>query len=30
VISVDADTMRMFDAVRPDAWEWTLLRRTPR
>jgi alkaline phosphatase D len=30
VIDVDADTMRMFDAVRPDAWEWTLLRRTPR
>jgi alkaline phosphatase D len=26
VIDIDADTIRMTDAVRPDAWEWTLLR----
>jgi alkaline phosphatase D len=30
VIDVDADTIRMTDAVRPDAWEWTLYRRPAR
>jgi alkaline phosphatase D len=30
VVDVDADTIRMTDTLRPDAWNWTLRRRRPR
>jgi alkaline phosphatase D len=30
LVDVDADMIRLTDALRPDAWEWTLHRRPPR